>query len=186
MQALACRFFDFACFVGCCGAPRVSLRVRNERMYAGALLDAAGVCREEKPGFCPNRLCYGDDCRIRGWNTCRLSYAAIAPVGMLAPLVLVLTIAFATVFVFSDESLVIEIDYEEPADLNDGRLARCEHPKTSDECGLMVSGRDAIAVAVVSPEDEMRRNDDKISEFCAERGLTARESEVFSLWITGA
>ena len=37
----------------------------------------------------------------------------------------VLTIAFATVFVFSDESLVIEIDYEEPADLNDGRLARC-------------------------------------------------------------
>lgn len=110
---------------------------------------------------------------------------AIAPVGMLAPLVLVLAIVFATVFVFSDESLVIEIDYEEPADLNDGRLARCEHPKTSDECGLTVSGRDAIAVAVVSPEDEMRRNDDRISEFCAERRLTARESEVFSLWITG-
>ena len=96
-----------------------------------------------------------------------------------------LAIVFATVFVFSDESLVIEIDYEEPADLDDGRLARCEHPKTSDECGLTVSGRDAIAVAVVSPEDEMRRNDDRISEFCAERGLTARESEVFSLWITG-
>ena len=109
----------------------------------------------------------------------------IAPVGMLAPLVLVLAIAFATVFVFSDESLVIEIDYEEPAELNDGRLARCERSKASGECGLTVSSQDATAVAAVSPEDETRRDDDRISEFCAERGLTARESEVFSLWITG-
>ena len=90
---------------------------------------------------------------------------------MLAPLVLVLTIAFATVFVFSDESLVIEIDYEEPAELNDGRLARCERPKASGECGLTVSSQDAIAVAVVSPEDEMRRNDDRISEFVRSAGL---------------
>ena len=110
---------------------------------------------------------------------------AIAPVGMLAPLVLVLTIAFATVFVFSDESLVIEIDYEEPAELNDGRLACCERPKASGECGLTVSSQDAIAVAAASSEDETRRDDDRINEFCAERGLTARESEVFSLCITG-
>lgn len=110
---------------------------------------------------------------------------AIATVGMLAPLVLVLAIAFATVFVFSDESLVIEIDYEEPAELSDVRLACCERPETSGECGLTASGRDAIAVAAVSPEDEMRKDDDRVSEFCAERGLTARESEVFSLWITG-
>ena len=68
-------FFDFACFVGCCGASGVSLWVRNERMHAGALLDAVGVHREEKPGFRPGRLCYGDDCRIRGWIACWLGYA---------------------------------------------------------------------------------------------------------------
>lgn len=110
---------------------------------------------------------------------------AIAPVGMLAPLVLVLAIVFATVFVFSDESLVIEIDYEEPAEVNDERLARCGRPKTSDECGLTASSQDAITVAAISSEDKTRRDDDRVSEFCAECGLTARESDVFSLWITG-
>ena len=53
MQTLACRFFDFACFVGCCGAPRVSLRVRNERMHAGALRMLLVFVAKKSPGFLP-------------------------------------------------------------------------------------------------------------------------------------
>lgn len=110
---------------------------------------------------------------------------AIAPIGMLAPLVLVLAIVFATVFVFSDESLVIEIDYEEPVEMGDGQLARRDCLKASGGCILATPHQDKTDAASISSEDETRKDDDKVSEFCAAHGLTARESEVFSLWITG-
>lgn len=101
------------------------------------------------------------------------------PFGTAVPFALALLMATAAVFVFSDESLVVEMDCDDfPVD------KRMTVSRNS-------IGYDAADGAATEPLVDWRDSDfapnsgRRIAEFSQERGLTPRESEVFALWITG-
>lgn len=114
-----------------------------------------------------------------GGLTAQFSMSYLAELGLVLPFILILAMAAATVFVFSDEKLIVDIDC-------DGTIAK------SGECTRALSNCPASHCAGENLADLHGRFFDgagasgqPVRGFSELHGFTAREEEVFALWVAG-
>ena len=119
-------------------------------------------------------FCIGWIAQLAGGMCAMLLFSSVAGWETVALFVLLFAMALAVAFVFADKRFIVALDDE----AEDEESARAEAGLGAEGVRASDCEKDAVAA---KEEDEVGR----IDCFCECYGLTAREHEVFALWIAG-